>query len=176
MGGREFQIWTDTRRRWAHKKNKMKIKKIFLSGDHAGFKLKEKIKPWLEKKGFEVEDCGPFTLNPKDDYPDFVIPMAKKVSKNPNSRGIIIASSGQGEVIASNRIKNIRTALYYGSPSPKKILTLSRAHNNSNVLSLGAFFMSESKMKKAIQIWLSAPFSNEARHKRRLKKIETIRK
>jgi ribose 5-phosphate isomerase B len=155
---------------------KQKIKKIYLSGDHAGFEIKEKIKPWLIKKGFKIEDIGPFNSNPEDDYPDYVIPMAKLVAKNPNNRGIIIAGSGQGEVIAANRIKNIRTALYYGSSPPEQILKLSRKHNNSNVLSLGAFFMDENLIKKAITVWIQTPFSNETRHKRRLKKIERLSK
>jgi len=153
----------------------MKIKKIYLSGDHAGFKIKSAIKPWLEKQGYDVEDCGPFEYNKNDDYPDFVIPMARKVAKNSNYRGIILAGSGQGEVIAANRIKNIRTALYYGAPEPRKILRLSRAHNDSNVLSLGAFFMKETAIKKAIKVWLDAPFSEEPRHKRRLKKIDKLK-
>ena len=100
--------------------------------------------------------------------------MAKLVAKNPNNRGIIIAGSGQGEVIAANRVPKIRTALYYGSSPPEKILKLSREHNNSNVLSLGAFFMDENLVKRAITVWLQTPFSNDTRHKRRLKKIEKL--
>ena len=99
----------------------MKIKKIFLSGDHAGFKAKKKIKSWLENKGYDIEDCGPFELNPRDDYPDFVIPMAKKVVKNSGYMGIVIALSGQGEAIAANRIKNVRASLCYGGKNMKKI-------------------------------------------------------
>lgn len=148
------------------------VKKIYMSGDHAGFKIKESIKSWLKKEGYNVVDCGPFFYDKKDDYPDFVVPMAKLVSKDKNSRGIIIAGSGQGEVIAANRIKGVRTVLYYGYSDPKKILKLSREHNDSNVLSMGAFFINEKKMKDAIKIWLKAPFSNAARHKRRLVKID----
>ncbi len=154
-----------------------KVKKIYLSGDHAGFKIKASIRPWLEKQGYAVEDCGPFEYDKEDDYPDFVIPMAKKVSKDKNSRGIIIAGSGQGEVIAANRINGVRTVLYYGSlkPSANRLLKLSRAHNNSNVLSLGTFFMKEKEIKNSIKIWLKAPFSNETRHERRLKKIDKLK-
>ena len=148
----------------------MKVKKIYISGDHAGFKLKEKLKPFLEKKGYVVKDIGPFEYNSKDDYPDFVMPMAKKVAKDKNSKGIIMAGSGQGEVIAANRVKGARAALFYGG-NPN-ILKLSRAHNNSNILSLGARFLTEKEIKNAVSIWLKAPFSNAARHKRRLKKLE----
>ena len=144
--------------------------KIYIAGDHAGFKLKEKLKPWLEKQGHRVIDMGPFKLNPKDDYPDFVIPLAKKVSRDKKSRGIIMAGSGQGEVIAANRVKGARAALFYGGNV--KILKLSRAHNDSNILSLGSRFLKENEIKKAITIWLTAPFSNAARHKRRLAKAD----
>ncbi|MBI2107468.1 RpiB/LacA/LacB family sugar-phosphate isomerase [Candidatus Woesearchaeota archaeon] len=153
-----------------------KTKTIYLAGDHAGFKLKEKIKNFLENRNYLVEDLGPFEYNPEDDYPDFVVPLAKKVSKDNNSRGIIIAGSGEGEIIAANRIHGARAVLYYGSKNPKEILELSRAHNNSNILSLGARFLNETQVKKAIDIWLKTPFSNALRHKRRLEKIEKYSK
>lgn len=144
--------------------------KIYLAGDHAGFKLKGKIKPWLEKKGHRVTDMGPFEYNPRDDYSDFVIPLAKKVALDKKSRGIIMAGSGQGEIIAANRIKGARAVLFYGG-NPN-ILKLSREHNDSNILSMGARFLNEKQIKKAIDIWLKAPFSNAVRHKRRLAKNE----
>ena len=147
--------------------------KIYIAGDHAGFKIKDKLKPWLEGKGHEVIDMGPWELNPGDDYPDFVIPLAKKVSQDKKSRGIVIAGSGQGEVIAANRVKGARAALFYGGS--QKILKLSREHNNSNILSLGARFLKEDEIKKAITIWLAAPFSNAARHKRRLRKADGLK-
>jgi len=150
------------------------MKKIYLAGDHAGFKLKEKLKLYLEKLGYLVEDLGPLEYNPKDDYPDFVIPLAKKVAKEKNSRGIILAGSGEGEIIAANRIQGARAVLYYGSKNPEKILKLSRAHNNSNILSMGARFLTEKEIKKAVKIWLNAPFSDGTRHKRRLGKIEIL--
>jgi len=152
----------------------MKIKKIYIAGDHGGFRLKGKLKQHLEKIGYVVEDLGPFKYDSKDDYPDFVIPLAKKVAKNKNSRGIIMAGSGEGEIIAANRIKGARAILYYGSKNPVKILKLSRAHNDSNILSLGARFLTEKQVKKAIEIWLKSPFSNATRHKRRLRKIEIM--
>jgi len=146
--------------------------KIYIGGDHAGFKIKEKIKPWLEKKDYKIVDVGPFEYNSKDDYSDFVIPLAKKVSKDKKSRGIIIAGSGQGEIIAANRVKGARAVLFYGGNT--NILKLSRAHNNSNILSLGSRFLNETQVKKAISIWLKAPFSNATRHKRRLMKNDKL--
>lgn len=148
--------------------------KIYLAGDHAGFKLKEKLKPWLEKQKYKVIDIGPFEYNKEDDYSDFVIPMAKKVSKDKNSRGIIMAGSGQGEIIAANRVKGARAVLFYGGNA--NILKLSRAHNNSNILSMGARFLNEKQVKKAVTIWLKAPFSNATRHKRRLRKNDSLTK
>ena len=141
---------------------------IYLSGDHAGFKLKEKLKKWLEKKGFKVKDFGPHEYNKNDDYPDFVIPMARAVVKN-KVKGIIIAGSGQGEAIAVNKIKGIRAALYHGG-NPK-IVKVTREHNDANVLSFGSRFVTENEAKKAIDIFLKTPFE-KGRHRRRLKKFE----
>lgn len=146
------------------------MKKIYISGDHAGFKLKGKLKPWLEKKGFTVRDFGPQKYNPKDDYPDFVIPMVLALVKDKNKvKGIIIAGSGQGEAIAVNKIKGIRAALYHGG-NPK-IVKVTREHNDANVLSFGSRFVTENEAKKAIDIFLKTPFE-KGRHRRRLKKFE----
>ena len=142
---------------------------IFLSGDHAGFKLKEKLKKFLEKKGFTVRDFGPHKYNKNDDYPDFVIPMARALIKDKNKvRGIIIAGSGQGEAIAVNKIKGIRATLYHGGNT--KIVKVTREHNDANVLSFGSRFVTENEAKKAIDIFLKTPFG-KGRHKRRLKKF-----
>ncbi len=146
----------------------MEIKRIYVGGDHAGFKLKEKLKPFLKKLGYEVIDVGPFQYNPEDDYPDFVIPLAKKVAKDKKSIGISFAGSGQGEAIAMNKIKEIRAALYHGGST--KIVRMARAHNNANILSLGARFVSEREAKRAIKVFLNNGFDG-GRHKRRLEKI-----
>jgi len=147
--------------------------KIYLGTDHAGFDLKEHVKKHLLKLGMEVEDLGAHKLNPKDDYPDFIIPVAKKVAQNPTSRGIVFGASGQGEAIAANKIKGIRAALYYGGDM--EIVRLSRTHNNANILSLGARFLAKEEAIKAINMWLKTDFTNEPRHIRRIKKIGKIR-
>ena len=148
--------------------------KIFLGADHAGFKLKEHVKKYLLEKGFEIEDKGAHKLAPQDDYPDFIVPVAKAVAKNPGkSRGIIFGASGQGEAIAANKIKGIRAALYCGGNID--IVELSRTHNNANILSLGARFLDKKKAIEAIKLWLETDFSNEARHLRRIKKINNIK-
>jgi len=102
------------------------------------------------------------------------LPVAKEVAKNPNkNKGIILGGSGQGEAMVANRIKGVRAVVYYGGP--KKIIKLSREHNNANILSLGARFLTEDEAKKMVKLWLQTPFSNEKRHKRRIKKLEKIR-
>ena len=146
--------------------------KIFLATDHAGLNLKEEIKKYLKKEGYEVDDQGAFSYNEKDDYPEFVCRAAKKVSETPNSRGIIFGGSGQGEAIAANKVPGIRAALYYGK-NPE-VVTLSRAHNGANILSLGAKFVSKKEAIEAVSLWLSTPFSNEERHKRRIRQISKI--
>lgn len=140
------------------------MKKLYLSGDHAGFKLKEKLKKFLEKKGFKIKDFGPLKYNKNDDYPDFVIPMARAVVKD-KVRGLIIAGSGQGESIATNKIKGIRAALYHGGST--KIVQTGRSHDNANVLSFGSRFVTESEAKKAINVFLKTKFEG-GRHRRRV--------
>ena len=147
------------------------MKKLYLSGDHAGFKLKEKLKTWLEKKGFKVKDFGPLKYNKNDDYPDFVVPMARAVKNDKNSVGIIIAGSGQGESIATNKIKGIRTALYHGG-SPRIVKT-GRAHDDANVLAFGSRFVTENEAKRAIDLFLNTKFE-KGRHARRLRKVGRI--
>lgn len=145
--------------------------KIFIGADHAGFELKEKLKKFLSGLGHEVEDNGAFKFDPEDDYPDFIKLVAEAVSKDPeNSRGVVIGGSGQGEAISANRHANVRAAVYYGGNL--KIVRLSREHNNSNMLSLGARFITEDEAKKAVQVWLETLFPGEERHLRRISKLD----
>ena len=143
--------------------------KIFLATDHAGFKLKEFIKSHLNALNHEVEDCGALEMDPLDDYPDFIIPAAKKIAADVGSLGIIMGGSGQGEAIAANRIKGIRAAVYYDGPID--IIKLSRLHNNANVLSLGARFISNEKIIDIIDIWLKESFEG-GRHQKRIDKLD----
>lgn len=144
---------------------------IYLAADHAGFALKEKVKPFLAGLGYEVKDCGAFALNPDDDYPDFIRKAAEAVANDPErSRGIIFGASGQGEAMVANRYKGVRAAVYYSDNT--EIIKLSREHNNANILSIGSRFIKEDKALAAIKIWLETPFSGEERHERRIKKIE----
>ncbi len=142
--------------------------KVIIGSDHAGFRLKEKIKEYFRKNNVECEDVGPFNYDKTDDYPDFVIRVAKKVARL-KCMGIIIGYSGQGEAITANKFKGIRAVVYYGGN--KKIIKLTREHNDANILSLGAGFLNEKNAIESLKLWLKTNFSNEKRHKRRLRKI-----
>jgi ribose 5-phosphate isomerase B len=160
--------------------------KIAVTTDHAGFEQLGQLKIFLESIGHEYVDYGPESLDPDDDYPDFMFKAAKSVASGECQMGIILGGSGQGEAMAANRIKGVRCALFYGpvtakgaidaagtqSDDPYEILRLSRQHNDANVLSLSARFLSLEEMKKAIEIWLSTPFSGSERHARRVKKLD----
>lgn len=158
-------------------KSSKKIR-IYLGTDHAGFELKEKVSKYLKSEGYDVFDCGAKRYDQYDDYPDYISFVAEAVSCDPDSsRGIIFGGSGQGEAIAANRYPNIRTTVYYGGgifSNKFEIIKLGREHNNSNILSIGARFVSFYLAKKAINLWLSTNFSKEEKHIRRIKKIERI--
>ena len=159
--------------------------KIYLGSDHAGFELKEKLKTYLVGLGYEMEDKGAFTLNKDDDYPDFILPVAEAVSIDSESKGIVLGMSGQGEAMCANRIPGVRAVVFYGpkepiqpvdvtgrqSSDPFEIIKLAREHNNANVLSIGARFVTEDEAKFAIELFLSTKFSEDERHIRRLEKF-----
>jgi ribose 5-phosphate isomerase B len=147
--------------------------KILFASDHAGFELKKVLIEFVKDLGYETEDKGDFTPEPKDDYPDFVSLVAREVSANPEMRGVVIGGSGQGEAIVCNRFQNVRCALWYGGDMD--IVRLSREHNDANILSLGARFVSIEDAKNALKIWLETAFSNDERHVRRIAEIESIK-
>ena len=144
--------------------------KVYLATDHAGFDFKEKIKTFLQEKGYDVEDCGAYELNPSDDYPDFIAPAARKVSETPGSFGIVLGKSGAGECIVANKIKGIRAFLGVSEQNVR----LAREHNDANVISLGSELVDFEKAKQLAEVFLNTPFSNEERHKRRIEKIKNL--
>jgi ribose 5-phosphate isomerase B len=148
--------------------------KLYIASDHAGFEHKNGIISYLrDGLGYEVEDMGALELDPQDDYPDLISRAAKEVSKDPeNSRGIIFGGSGQGEAMVANRFSGIR-AIVYCAHNPE-IIKLSREHNNANVLSIGARFVSINEAKEAVKLWLEAPFPGDERHVRRISKIDEL--
>lgn len=151
--------------------------KIYIGTDHAGLAQKLKIIEFLQETGYEVIDCGAHEYDENDDYPDFVVPVAREVSRNPqNVRGIILGGSGQGEAIVANRFSHVRAAVFYGPiislTSNISNLELTRQHNDTNILAIGSRFVTNQQALEAVQLWLDTPFSNGERHKRRISKIE----
>ena len=144
-------------------------KTIVLATDHAGFELKEHVKRFLTKKGYDIKDFGALEYDGLDDYPDFILPAAKYISEH-KLIGIIFGGSGQGEAMAANRIKGIRAAVFYNGPN--EIVELSRLHNNANILSIGARFVSSQEVEKVIELWLSTDFE-EGRHEKRINKLDS---
>jgi ribose 5-phosphate isomerase B len=145
--------------------------KIYFAADHAGFEMKNMLLEYAKELGYEVEDCGAYELDPNDDYPEFVKKAAQKVSEDPKSnKAIILGGSGQGEDMVADKFENVRSAEYYGGNI--EIVRLSREHNDSNILSLGARFLKEDEAKEAVKMWLETPFSHEERHERRIENIE----
>ena len=159
------------------------MRKIFIASDHAGFALKQILVPHLISLGHDVADLGPDTLNPEDDYPELILPCATSVADSEGvALGIVIGSSGQGEAMVANRVPTIRAAVFYGegkgiqttdaegtsAQDGYDIVRLARMHNDANVLSLGARFITEEQAKKAIELFLSTPFSTKERHQRRI--------
>lgn len=148
--------------------------KIYIGTDHAGFNLKQTLVSYLEELEYKVEDMGAHKYNEMDDYPDFIAPVARAVSENPEQNiGIILGGSGQGEAIVANKFPNVRAVVCYGPPF--EIVRLSREHNDANILSLGARFITEDEAKEAVSLWLETDFSGEERHKRRIKKIDKLK-
>lgn len=158
--------------------------KIHIGTDHAGFDLKNKLVEYLKTKGYDVVDHGAFELDQNDDYPDFVKPVANAVSEDAGSRGIIIGGSGQGEAMCANRHQAVRCVVFYGGIVAKQavdihgresddlyeMVRIAREHNNANVLSLGARFVSDDEAFQAVDLFLETPFSNDERHVRRIQK------
>lgn len=146
--------------------------KIYLAADHAGFEHKEALKKHLIDQGVEVQDFGAETFIPGDDYVPYMMMSAQAVSANPENKAIIFGGSGQGEAITANKFGAVRAAVYYGGPLD--IIKLSREHNDANILSIGARFLSVQEMITAVDLWLNTAFSNEERHVRRINELNKI--
>lgn len=146
------------------------MKPIVIASDHGGFALKEKLKPHLESLGFKVKDLG--THSPERcDFPKFAFALAKEISQGKFKRGVLLCRSGIGTSIVANRVPGVRAALCYNIKAAK----LSREHNDSNVLVLGADFININLAKKIVRVWLNTKFL-EGRYRERLNQIEIIEK
>lgn len=159
--------------------------KVYFASDHAGFALKNALVEYVRALGYGVEDLGAFTSDPEDDYPDFMTPLAKRVADELGARGVVVGGSGQGEAMCANRVPGIRAAVFYGpghataaldsegdrSEDGYDTVRLPRRHNDANVLSIGARFVSQKEAEEAVRIFLETPFSDSPRHVRRLAKF-----
>jgi ribose 5-phosphate isomerase B len=141
------------------------LKKIFISSDHAGFKLKEEIKSHLLKKKLSFQDLGPFN-DDRVDYPDYAHKVARKVKANKSNVGILVCGSGMGMNIAANRHKNIRAAQCFNLKSTK----LSRLHNDANIITLGSRLLTKKLAVNCVNTFLNTKFEG-GRHSKRIKKI-----
>lgn len=143
---------------------------IYLGTDHAGFEFKEQIKEFLIQAKYDIVDCGAYTFDEQDDYPDFISKVGENVGKETDSYGIVLGKSGAGECIVANKYKNVRAFLAVNEKNVK----LAREHNNANIISLGSEIVTLGEAKKLIKLFLETPFSNEKRHVRRINKIKEI--
>ena len=141
------------------------MKKIFISSDHAGFKLKEEIKSHLLKKKLSFQDLGPFN-DDRVDYPDYAHKVARKVKANKSNVGILVCGSGMGMNIAANRHKSIRAAQCFNLKSTK----LSRLHNDANIITLGSRLLTKKLAINCVNTFLNTKFEG-GRHSKRIKKI-----
>jgi ribose 5-phosphate isomerase B len=141
------------------------LKKIFISSDHAGFKLKEEIKSHLSKKKISFKDMGPYN-DDRVDYPDYAHKVARKVMTNKSNVGILVCGSGMGMNIAANRHKNIRAAQCFNLKSTK----LSRLHNDANIITLGSRLLNKKLALNCVNTFLNTKFEG-GRHSKRIKKI-----
>jgi ribose 5-phosphate isomerase B len=167
------------------------MSKVYFASDHAGFALRQALVEEARTLGYEVEDMGARTLDPEDDYPDFITPCAQKVAEE-NVRGeasrvfgVILGGSGQGEAMCANRVHGARASVFYGpmrvttsldiegghSEDGFDLIRLSRRHNDANILSIGARFVSGKEAGDAMRLFLETSFSDAPRHARRIAKF-----
>lgn len=141
--------------------------RVHIATDHAAFELKEYLREQLTSAGHEVVDHGATSYDPEDDYPDTCIPCAEAVVADPESLGIVLGGSGNGEQLAANRVKGCRAILAYST----EIASLGREHNNANVISLGGRFVTNEQALEIVTTFLSTPFTDTGRHARRVQKM-----
>ena len=141
--------------------------KIAIACDHGGFELKEEIKKYLDEKNIPYEDFGTYTTD-SCDYPEFAAAAAKAVASGECEKGIVLCTTGIGVSITANKIDGIRCALLSDPWSAK----MTRLHNDTNMMAMGAFIVGEALAKEIVDIWLTTEFSQGERHARRIAKLE----
>lgn len=143
--------------------------KVYIGADHAGYRLKEYLKKYFVKSRIRYEDFGANSKKPAD-YPDYAFKVARAVAKNKSSMGILICGTGTGMVMAANKIKGIRAAVAYDKYSA----VMAKQHNDANVLCLRGRKFSFAKSKGLVKFWMKTKFGGEARHKKRIEKINRM--
>ena len=142
--------------------------RIALGSDHAGFKLKERVKALLNELGHEVNDVGTTSEEPVD-YPLFIRPAAELVTRGECDRGIVFGGSGNGEAMVANKVHGVRCALCWSTEGAR----LSRQHNDANVLSLGERLVAEDLALEIVRVWLTTGFDG-GRHERRVEMLNAM--
>jgi ribose 5-phosphate isomerase B len=146
--------------------------RVHLGSDHAGLELKEHLLNWLADRGDEVVDHGPFVYDALDDYPVFCLRAAAAVADEEGSLGVVIGGSGNGEQMAANKVRGVRAALVWS----EETAVLARQHNDANVISVGGRMHTLEDMTRFIEIFLTTPFTGEARHVRRIAMLSDYEK
>jgi ribose 5-phosphate isomerase B len=138
--------------------------RVHIGGDHAAYELLGALVSFLEAEGHDVTNHGPQAYDAEDDYPVFVLRAAQAVAADPDSLGVVLGGSGNGEQMAANKVRGIRAALCYN----EELATLAREHNNAQVISIGARMTAVEEAKAMVAAFLATPFSGSPRHQRRI--------
>jgi ribose 5-phosphate isomerase B len=150
----------------------MRVMRVYLGSDHAGFELKAVLIDHLTEQGHEPVDCGALTFEPDDDYPRPCIVAASRTVGDPGSLGVVIGGSGNGEQIAANKVKGVRAALVWNDETAQ----LAREHNDANIISIGARNHPAEDAQRFVDIFLATPFSGAERHARRIGQVSEYEK
>ena len=145
----------------------MAAMRVYLGSDHAGFELKARLVEHLRGLGHEPVDCGAHIFDPDDDYPAPCITAAARMMADPGSLAVVIGGSGNGEQIAANKVRGTRAALVWSDETAR----LAREHNDANVISIGARNHPVEDALRFVEIFVSTPFSEGERHKRRIAQL-----
>jgi ribose 5-phosphate isomerase B len=146
------------------------VRQVGIAADHGGFLLKEEVAQWLRQSGYEVRDFGAFELNRADDYPEFVVPMARAVAAGVPERGIALCGSGVGASIAANKIAGVRAGLVHDVFSARQGVE----DDDMNVICLGGRVIAAAPALELIRTFLAARFSGALRHRRRLAEVRAL--
>ena len=146
--------------------------RVYLGSDHAGYELKMHLVGELSRRGYETVDVGPHEFDPGDDYPVFCFATGSRVVADPESLGVVIGGSGNGEQIAANKVPGVRAALAWNEETAR----LARLHNDANVVAIGAREHSPDEATAFVERFLSTEFSGSERHVRRLAQIAEYEK